>query len=192
MMKCLKCFHEWVPNVKTPKKCPKCNSPNWDIPQRETVKCLRCGYQWKPFHANPRACPNCDRENWKDEIYIKLTGHYVRTPETIKRNSLVQVGANNSMWKGDLAQVKSGQCRARSYFKLKPCEVCGSAKSERHHKDGNDLNNNPENIMFVCRRHHMLTDGRMKNLIPFVKGHRSTRTDEHGKPKRQHPSNVKK
>jgi hypothetical protein len=45
------------------------------------------------------------------------------------------------------------------------CENCGRKYNlETHHKDGNNKNNNPDNLMKVCRRCHMLLDGRFKNL----------------------------
>lgn len=55
-------------------------------------------------------------------------------------------------------------------FPLQPCEVCGSEKSERHHRDDNTLNNNPANIQFLCRKHHMETDGRLAVLTTKYKG----------------------
>jgi hypothetical protein len=33
---------------------------------------------------------------------------------------------------------------------------------ERHHIDGNPLNNSPENILLVTRKEHMMADGRKK------------------------------
>jgi len=35
-------------------------------------------------------------------------------------------------------------------------------KAERHHKDDNTHNNAPENIQALCRKCHMLLDGRLK------------------------------
>ena len=30
-LECKRCGHKWIPrNPKTPKVCPKCNSPYWD------------------------------------------------------------------------------------------------------------------------------------------------------------------
>ena len=43
-------------------------------------------------------------------------------------------------------------------------EGCG-ARAERHHKDGNTKNNAPENIEFLCHRHHTITDGRAAALV---------------------------
>lgn len=38
----------------------------------------------------------------------------------------------------------------------KICEICGSTKNiDVHHKDGNFSNNDPENLMLLCRSCHM-------------------------------------
>lgn len=41
---------------------------------------------------------------------------------------------------------------------------CGAPAVERHHKDGSPFNNAPENIMRVCRRCHMVVDGRLEQF----------------------------
>lgn len=58
------------------------------------------------------------------------------------------------MWKGDKAGQQSGRIRAE---RLYPCPK----GKERHHIDGNTLNNQPENIMFVTRKEHARLDGRI-------------------------------
>lgn len=50
----------------------------------------------------------------------------------------------------------AGRKRAQRLFNLKPCEKCGSARSQRHHKDRNPANNSAENIEFLCQRCHAL------------------------------------
>ena len=52
----------------------------------------------------------------------------------------------------------------------RPCVKC-RAKGERHHVDGNPLNNVPENIAWLCRHHHMELDGRLEaSLIAMKRG----------------------
>jgi len=74
-------------------------------------------------------------------------------------------GAAHWNWKGDnVERPAAGRLRAlRLYPHLPPCQ-CGG-KSERHHKDGNTLNNAPDNIEFKCRRCHMRDDGRLEAFI---------------------------
>jgi hypothetical protein len=64
-------------------------------------------------------------------------------------------------WKGDKAKAKAGNQRARHLY---PCPK----DLERHHIDGNPLNNAPENIVFVTRKNHQLLDGRLTELLPRI------------------------
>lgn len=71
-------------------------------------------------------------------------------------------------WKGDAAGdaagVAAGRVRARNRYPLSLCERCNKAASDRHHVDGNTLNNTTENVMILCRRCHMLVDGRLEQF----------------------------
>lgn len=64
--------------------------------------------------------------------------------------------------------------RARSQYDVseKVCEECCTFPVERHHKDGDPRNNSPSNIAFLCRRCHMVADGRLANLIKRAKSPR--------------------
>lgn len=63
----------------------------------------------------------------------------------------------------------SSRARARYDNKKRPCDICGSLKSEIHHKDGDVYNNDKNNITFLCRKHHMIADGRLKRFIKMAK-----------------------
>jgi len=74
-------------------------------------------------------------------------------------------GENNPNWKGDKVKRNSGQARARRNYSIRqPCEACGNPKGERHHKDGDVLNNESSNIQWLCRACHMRIDDRIHNL----------------------------
>ena len=60
----------------------------------------------------------------------------------------------NPNWKGNNVCNNEGRYRARQLIKV-------PKGFERHHKDGNPLNNDPENIMIVTRSEHMKLDGRI-------------------------------
>lgn len=57
-----------------------------------------------------------------------------------------------------------GRNRARLWFAPRPCEVCGAmsrpelkgaaAMIQRHHRDGDQMNNDPSNIAFLCQPDH--------------------------------------
>ena len=70
---------------------------------------------------------------------------------------------NNRNWNPDTTNPHTGRNRARARYKQKrPCVVCNSPQTERHHRDGNTFNNEQGNVPFLCRRCHMIEDGRMK------------------------------
>ena len=80
--------------------------------------------------------------------------HTEESKEKIRRAKLRDKNPN---WGGNNVKVKTGYIRARRWFE------CEEGK-ERHHIDGNPLNNDPENIMFVTRKEHMILDGRLEKL----------------------------
>lgn len=79
----------------------------------------------------------------------------------------LRFGEDNPQWKGDqVKRLDSGRRRARRLYRdLGMCERCGISESvDRHHKDRNTLNNSRSNIQFLCRRCHVLIDGRSERL----------------------------
>jgi hypothetical protein len=65
-------------------------------------------------------------------------------------------GTKHWNWKGDRASKSAGNWRAiKLYPVLGKCQRCGLKDArERHHKDSNTLNNNPDNVMLVCHSCH--------------------------------------
>jgi len=89
---------------------------------------------------------------------------YKQTPEHIAKR--IKHGEEHPNWKGDNITPKSGRSRAiRKFPTIGPCERCGSGRAERHHRDENPTNNAQENIIALCRRCHMETDGRLERLV---------------------------
>lgn len=81
---------------------------------------------------------------------------------------------NHYAWKGGGANDVTK--RQRSANAPMPdgqlCEYCGDrTASDRHHVDGDPGNNTPENLQFLCRRCHMVLDGRLTVLL----SHNATR-----------------
>lgn len=69
-------------------------------------------------------------------------------------------------YKGDAAKDGAKRLRAVRMYALGTCERCGVAKAtDRHHKDGNTGHNERSNIALLCRRCHMIEDGRLERLI---------------------------
>lgn len=79
---------------------------------------------------------------------------------------------NNPAWKGDGAGTQAAHNRARRWYgkSKEPCAICDSEKSEIHHIDSNPYNNEPDNIQWVCRKHHVAIDGRMDKIRSVRRG----------------------
>ena len=66
-------------------------------------------------------------------------------------------GPDSPHWKGDNATVNTGYWRAHTlYTGPLACEVTECDRpAQRHHRDKNPLNNQRDNIQFLCAKHHM-------------------------------------
>ena len=83
-----------------------------------------------------------------------------------------QSGALNPAWTGARGKPTAGRARARLlYPDLGTCEGCGDAPAvERHHRDGDPLNNARGNVAFLCDSCHTrfhLTRTHCKRGHPF-------------------------
>ena len=78
---------------------------------------------------------------------------------------LIPRGEKHYAWKGDAARGETKRSRVANARLVGPCELCGDPGKDRHHVDGDPGNNAATNIMLLCRRCHMIEDGRMKNLV---------------------------
>ncbi len=76
----------------------------------------------------------------------------------------IQRGDKHPQWKGDKACKNSKRGRARRTFKLGPCQDCGKPATDRHHEDGDTGNNSTDNVVILCRKCHMIRDGRSAAL----------------------------
>lgn len=93
---------------------------------------------------------------------------YKQTPEHVAAR--MRYGKNNHGWLGDEVSAKGGRTRAiRAFPEIGPCEMCGAARAERHHRDGNTANNAPSNIAPLCRKCHMAKDGRLEEFSKMAK-----------------------
>ena len=95
-----------------------------------------------------------------DTNYSAIRNALLAAGITIRTKSQATMGRLNSRWGGDNIDPNNGRCRALRMYPPQPCHICGKV-AERHHKDGDTLNNEPSNIEWLCRKHHMEADGRM-------------------------------
>jgi hypothetical protein len=88
-------------------------------------------------------------------------------------------GERHPSWKSNDVGKGGGRYRAQQRYLLGPCDRCGNPATDRHHKDTNTANNDPGNIELLCRRCHMIADGRMERFVAAKGG----RKDEPNPPK---------
>lgn len=85
------------------------------------------------------------------------------------RGKPTPAGEAHPRWRGDSATRQAGRMRAWTWFPAAPCQVCGAdpnrTRVERHHIDGNTLNNEPSNIAFLCQKHHAAQHPRRRKEI---------------------------
>lgn len=75
--------------------------------------------------------------------------------------------ARPDLWRESLKHLDSYRLRARHLIRLRgqECECCRRSKAvDRHHVDGNPKNNAVSNIALLCRKCHMVIDGRIEKL----------------------------
>lgn len=122
-------------------------------PQVKTIDCPTCGRRrHRGVGGECSTCTNYRRKHGEARPFGAGDGRAINARR----------GENHGGWKGDAATVKSGRMRARkNYRQLGTCERCGTPATDRHHRNGNTLDNSQENIAHLCRRCHMIVDGRL-------------------------------
>jgi hypothetical protein len=121
--------------------------------RRPLLPCAQCGAPILRAGTAKRFCGN-------DCYHLSRKGVALRPEVVAARN--VRSGADHPDWLGDAVSERGGRTRAERLFpSIGPCVHCGVARAERHHIDGNTANNDATNIEALCRRCHMLKDGRL-------------------------------
>lgn len=130
---------------------------------QEEHACVKCG---RPIFLMPSKAKEsmrhfCDvpcRSAWLTDN--RGIFHIAENPERRKK----KLGDKNPRWGGDNVGANAGRTRAQRMFQLGKCDLCNKPAVDRHHRNGNTLDNRPENIQPLCRSCHMKVDGRLKNL----------------------------
>ena len=112
------------------------------------IRC-KCG---KPIWIGSKKCKSCNTTETNKRHWVKL--------KAAGKTWDMRRGPDHHNYKPSASDPDVGRTRARRIYGVKQCEKCGKDRAEIHHKDGNTFNNNPENLAFLCRRHHMLADRR--------------------------------
>lgn len=112
-------------------------------------------------------CANCGNPFYVIKSRLLRTG--TKAPKFCSR---VCAGAKSPKmsdsrnWKGNAATSTAKHTRAiKLYPELGMCEECSEVPAtDRHHKDGDGGNNARSNVAFLCRRCHMIADGRLEKF----------------------------
>jgi len=106
--------------------------------------------------AKIRVCEICGKEyTWRDSRGERFCSKLCWA----KHMSKARIGEGNPRFNHGWRQYR------RMMEDVTACQNCGRHYGlEIHHKDGNHKNNTLTNLIKVCRRCHMLMDGRLENL----------------------------
>lgn len=148
--------------------CRKCG--NTDIApdrlKRNDFICQVCNVWYKKFWYEQNKESISEREKvYRDLPQTRLLRHLQdikrnRTPKVRERKRIqFQKRMANPIERGKiLTRERTRKLISGGHLKRKPCEVCGDPNSQAHHNDYN----NPKDIRWFCRIHHMIYHGRYK------------------------------
>lgn len=133
--------------------------------QRTTRRCT-CGEPITRQAKQCRACAVAARPVALEGPYWRPADHFCACGSPVTRRSAVKCRAcylaGPRPRKRAPVHVAAGNQRARKIFRDQtPVCACGLPAIDRHHRDGNPLNNDSTNVVWRCRRCHMEEDGRL-------------------------------
>lgn len=149
--------HEYKPN----RNCEECNKSFYASPGSVEKGLGRfCSRQCSAKNRDRKIVKNC--ETCKKEITV----HRYEVEQGLGRFCSISCegkwrsGERSARWMGDypINPDNAGHKRAHTLYEIQPCEICRVTPEEavihRHHRDENPMNNDPENITFLCAKHH--------------------------------------
>jgi len=145
------CKHEYQRQTATERNqwpCDWCGKPVKKVPAKvmKHVFCGRdCAGKWRSDNYHVEL-------DVRERIAESLRG---RPNPQFAEMSRAQIGERHPRWNPSSNHRSTGSQRAERAFPAQPCEMCGAEPADRHHRDLNYMNNEPENIQFLCRKHHL-------------------------------------
>lgn len=135
---------------------------------KDAKKCIRCGKSYSPtYNISQKEWDKqkyCTREcSYKDRVSIKNP----QSEEGRKKMSLSKIGRNNPNYKENGTTLNAlHRYMEKRVPKPKCCEICKIATPLDLANKGKYCRDVKE-WYWLCRRCHMLSDGRMKNLSQY-------------------------
>ena len=115
-----------------------------------------------------KKCIDCDKEISSMSIRCKSCSNKFRKGKYKWKSNKSKLGQNNPKWK-PIEKIKTNAAFHKRMWKLYPRkELCEECNKRPPHDLANISGNYKTEINdweWLCRRCHMLKDGRMKNLI---------------------------
>lgn len=85
-----------------------------------------------------------------------------RSKRAATHRRIAKRGPANANWRGSNITPDESRWRARQMIAPGPCAVCGEPGKHVHHRDGDPMNNAPENLVRLCPKHHRREHARMR------------------------------
>ena len=133
---CNQCDHEWIPRTdKTPERCPKCDSHDWNGEKLHQFMCKRCGFVWRNKVDNPKKCPNCFSTKWNEttfKLQCKRCGHkWMSTNPDGSEGVKVCPACKSPKWNETLKTAKCSNCGTIYIYQKKgdQCPNCYERRS---------------------------------------------------------------
>lgn len=109
-------------------------------------------------------------EESRMKISIAMEGkkYGPRSQETKDKMSKAHIGERNGKWRGDNVENHGLHRYVERYLpKPEKCQICNEAPPYDLANKTGIYNRDLENWYWLCRRCHVLSDGRIKNLIQY-------------------------
>lgn len=110
---CYRCGYAWMPRGEMPKRCSRCRSARWNVPEKKERECRFCGTVWK-MEAIDEQCPGCGRR---------------QTERASERQLHCNQCDHDWMRKGEAPPKKCPLCRSAEWNEPKAeramCNQCG-------------------------------------------------------------------
>jgi rubrerythrin len=111
---CFKCGYIWTPRSEgRPKRCPRCHSSRWDVPDMRERTCKFCGLHWRMEDIED-PCPKCGKK---------------QTEGITDRSLHCNQCDHDWIRKGDSDPKKCPLCRSKEWNQTKAnrlmCQQCG-------------------------------------------------------------------
>jgi len=160
-----KCFLSTLKGKPSPLKGRTYKEPK---PPRTKI-CQVCGEEFTPPHRNRQYCDNCRLAALAGSERLRQIRYRIKNAGRINAQSRgrdPQYKANyddEMRFNGNRKEVlarDNNQCQFPGCTKIKPLIV--------HHKNMDKIDNRPENLITLCRRHHMQLHGLIEPLRHLI------------------------